>query len=986
MTSTESQIEQDLIARLQRLKYHYRDDIRDRAALEANFRAKFEALNHVKLSDGEFLRLLANMVSGDVYQSAKNLRHRATLERDDGTQLSFMLVNLRDWCKNDFEIVNQLRMNTTNSHHRYDVVLLINGLPVVQIELKALQISPRRAMEQIVTYKNDPGNCYSNSLLCFIQFFIVSNQFETLYFANNNARHFNFHADERFLPIYKFADKDNNKINHLNSFAKHFLAKCTLGEMVSRYMVLVECEQKLMMMRPYQIYAVKEIVETIRQNCGNGYIWHTTGSGKTLTSFKAATLLKDNRQVDKCLFVVDRKDLDRQTRDEFNLFQKNCVEENTDTQTLVKRLLSNDYADKIIVTTIQKLGLALDTSNRKGYREQLQVLRDKRFVFIFDECHRSQFGENHQAIKHFFPQAQLFGFTGTPIFEANATSRWIDEEDIKKKYTTKDIFQRLLHLYTITHAIEDKNVLRFHVEHFGANKKNAWVENAPLPKAKIVEAILDKHDKVTNQRKFNALFATNCINDAVEYFELFRTIQAQKLEQDANFRLLNIAVVFSPPAGSDFKQYAEDLTQEAQDNRIDPEGKKAALSRIIADYNERFGTAHSLNRFDLYYYDVQKRIKDQKYPNSDVGSANKIDITIVVDMLLTGFDSKYLSTLYVDKNLKTHGLIQAFSRTNRVLNDSKPFGNIIDFRQLEERVDEAIVLFSGMPKEKSREIWLVESAQEAIAKLEQEADKLAIFMQAQGLDNTPDAVYNLKGDEACSQFVRTYKELARVKTQLEQYTDLSEEQKTQIEEIMPRDIARGFTAAYLEIAKRFKMTSRDNSKSEIDNLDFKLVLFSSNIIDYDYIMKLLAKSTQEKPGKEKVSRTQLIHRIRSEAKFIDEGDELIEYINSLPYGKALDEAEIREGYEQFRQEKKTAEVASLAQKHGLEPTELQAFVDNVLRGLVFDWEELRDLLMSLNLSRQERSTKRTALAQDLIPLLRKRTGSQEISGLRTYEQ
>ena len=325
-------------------------------------------------------------------------------------------------------MVSQLRINTRSSHHRYDVILLINGLPLVQIELKGLAVSPRRAMQQIVEYKHDPGNGYTNSLLCFMQLFIVSNLSETWYFANNSDEHFRFDADERFLPVYRFAAQDNEKINHLDKFADAFLAKCTLAEMLSRYMVLIQSERKLMMMRPYQIYAVQAIVDCIHQNRGNGYIWHTTGSGKTLTSFKASTLLKDNPDIEKCLFVVDRKDLDRQTRQEFNRFQPGCVEENTNTETLVQRLRSDDYADKVIVTTIQKLGLALDGSHKKEYRKRLEPLRDKRIVFIFDECHRSQFGENHRAIREFFPKAQLFGFTGTPIFAQNATYQKIDGE------------------------------------------------------------------------------------------------------------------------------------------------------------------------------------------------------------------------------------------------------------------------------------------------------------------------------------------------------------------------------------------------------------------------------------------------------------------------------------------------------------------------------------------------------------------------------
>ena len=457
------------------LKYEYRPDIRDRATLEANFRDKFEALNRVTLTDGEFQRLLDEIVTPDVYEAARSLRNREAFIRDDGTPLNYTLVNIKDWCKNHFEVVNQLRINTDNSHHRYDVILLINGVPVVQIELKTLGISPRRAMEQIVDYKNDPGNGYTKTLLCFVQLFIVSNRTDTWYFANNNARHFAFDADERFLPIYQFAAKDNTKITHLDDFADRFLAKCTLGQMISKYMVLIASEQKLLMMRPYQIYAVKAIVDCIDQDCGNGYIWHTTGSGKTLTSFKTSTLLKTNESIHKCLFVVDRKDLDRQTREEFNRFQENCVEENTNTAALVRRLQSDDYADKVIVTTIQKLGLALDENSkhnkqnlaqgRSTFKQRLGQLRDKRMVFIFDECHRSQFGENHKAIKEFFPNSQLFGFTGTPIFEDNATVRQV-ERDVATLRTTKDLFQKELHAYTITHAIEDRNVLRFHVDYY----------------------------------------------------------------------------------------------------------------------------------------------------------------------------------------------------------------------------------------------------------------------------------------------------------------------------------------------------------------------------------------------------------------------------------------------------------------------------------------------------------------------------------------
>lgn len=987
---TEQIIEQDLINKLTDLKYTYRPDICDRAALELNFRQKFEELNRVNLTEDEFTRLLNRIITPDTFLAARILRERGSFERDDGTPLSYSLFNIKDWCKNTFEVVNQLRINTDNSHHRYDVILLINGVPVVQIELKNLAISPRRAMQQIVEYKNDPGNGYSKTLMCFMQLFIVSNRIDTWYFANNNSRHFNFDADERFLPLYQFASKDNKKITQLNSFAEKFLAKCTLGQMISRYMVLVASEQKLMVMRPYQIYAVKAIIECIQQNCGNGYIWHTTGSGKTLTSFKASTLLKDNPDIEKCLFVVDRKDLDRQTREEFNRFQENCVEENTNTAKLVERLLSNDYSDKVIVTTIQKLGLALDGSNKNNYKEQLKSLSNKRLVFIFDECHRSQFGENHKAIKEFFPNAQLFGFTGTPIFDENANYQQIEDGQASYK-KTEDAFQKELHAYTITHAIEDRNVLRFHIDYYkpeGANKPKV---GESLTKKAIVEAILEKHDAATANRKFNAIFATASINDAISYYNLFKTIQSEKLSSNPDFKTLNVACVFSPPAegNKDVKQFQEDLPQEKIDNSIDPDQKKNALKAIIEDYNSNYKTNHSIGEFDLYYQDVQKRIKDQQYSNQDLSHAQKIDVMIVVDMLLTGFDSKFLNTLYVDKNLKYHGLIQAFSRTNRVLNDTKPYGNILDFRGQESAVNEAIALFSGEKDEsQAREIWLVDKAPIVIEKLETAVKKLEQFMLSQGLEAKPEEVINLKGDEARGQFINLFKEVQRLKTGLDQYTDLTEENKKTIEQLIPKENLQAFKGVYIETAQRLKFKQDKDNKNlneEVQQLDFEFVLFASAVIDYDYIMKLIAKFSSEKPGKHKMTRAQLIGLIRSDAKFMNDGEDIAEYINTLKEGEALSEKAVSQGYEDFKAQKNAKQLEKIAIKHGIDINSLQSFIDNILQRMIFDGEKLNDLLVSLDLGWKARTQKELALMEDLIPLLKKRSNGGEISGLKAYE-
>ena len=998
MTTTEDLIEHDLIAKLVEFKYVYRPDIRDRAALELNFREKFEALNRVHLTETEFQRLLEQITTPDVYAAANILRSYNSFERDDGTPLNYTLVNIKDWCKNNFEVINQLRINTDNSHHRYDVILLINGVPIVQIELKTMAVSPRRAMQQIVDYKTDQGNGYGKTLLCFIQIFVVSNRTDTWYFANNNARQFSFNADERFLPIYQFASEDNKKIVHLDNFAEKFLAKCTLGQMVSRYMVLVASEQKLMMMRPYQIYAVKAIVDCIHQNCGNGYVWHTTGSGKTLTSFKASTLLKDNDDIAKCLFVVDRKDLDRQTREEFNRFQEGCVEENTNTETLVRRLLSDDKADKVIVTTIQKLGLALDDTNRRQfnktqtYKERLEPLRDERIAIIFDECHRSQFGENHKAIKEFFPKAQLFGFTGTPIFEKNASYQQIEGEQASYR-TTDDLFQRSLHQYTITHAIEDRNVLRFHIDYYKPEGERLPKPGEGLKKEKVIQTILAKHDAATADRKFNAILATSSINDAIDYFEKFREIQAQRQAADPEFQPLKIACVFSPPAegNKDVQQIQEDLPQEKADNAQDPEAKKKALKAIISDYNDRYGANHRIGEFDLYYQDVQKRIKDQQFPNADLPQkgGEKIDIVIVVDMLLTGFDSKFLNTLYVDKNLKYHGLIQAFSRTNRVLNDTKPYGNILDFRQQQAAVEEAIALFSGEKIDHAREIWLVDPAPKVIENLQTAMQSLGDFMQSQGLSNAPEDVPNLKGDAARGQFITLFKEVQRLKTQLDQYTDLSEEQAQQISQTASPDALQGFRSMYLETAKRLKEKQDKPGGADdpaVEQLDFEFVLFASAVIDYDYIVGLIARYTQNLPGKLKMSREQLIGLIQSDAKFIDEREDIGEYIRGLATDQPLDEKEIRAGYERFKADKKAQALTRIAGKHGVDAAALQAFVDLVLRRRIFDGEALSDLMAPLELGWKARTQRELALLEDLAPLLHKLAQGREISGLSAYEQ
>ena len=990
----EKQIEENFIKRLCDLKYSYRPDICDRDTLEQNFRVKFEQLNRVHLTDAEFDRLLDEITDSDVYASSKRLRERNTFIREDGTPLQYTLVNIKEWCKNEYEVINQLRMNTRNSFQRYDVIILINGLPIVQIELKTLDISPRRAMQQVVEYKNDPGNGYVNSILCFMQLFIVSNQNRTYYFTNNSNQHFNFNADEQFLPVYQWADPRNNKISNLDDFSEAFLAKCKLGKMISQYMVLIASEQKLLIMRPYQIYAVDAIINCINENRGNGYIWHTTGSGKTLTSFKTSTLLKDNLDIEKCMFVVDRKDLDKQTREEFNKFQDGCVEENTNTENLVRRMLSDDYADKIIVTTIQKLGIALDPNNRNNYQERLLPLKNKRIVFIFDECHRSQFGENHKVIKEFFPKAQLFGFTGTPIFEENATYTQITGEQAQYR-TTEDVFQKELHAYTITNAIDDRNVLRFHVDYFKPEENGVTIDESTRKRA-IAEAIIRKHRVATGECRFNALFATASINDAIDYYHLLQQIQNK---QSTDAEPLNITCVFTPPAegNKDIIQLQEDLERERKDNEIEPDKKKKALVDIIKKYNEQYGTNHTVSEFDVYYQDVQQRIKNQKYSNKDYPHKNKIDIVIVVDMLLTGFDSKYLNTLYVDKNLKHHGLIQAFSRTNRILNDTKPYGNILDFRGQQDAVDAAIALFSGEKADTARQVWLVEPAENINKKYKKAISDLKNFMNIHNLEFKASEVANLRGDEAKAGFINYFKEIQRYKTQLSQYTDFVNVDDINSQIVSEAETGYGFTdedllafrGAYLDLAYSLKKR-RENKKNEevsdeIQDLDFEFVLFASALIDYDYIMDLIAQYAGA-PSKMKMTKDQLVSLVSSSANLIDERDDIIAYIDSLDGVNGKTEQEIKVGYEVFKTEKFAKELIAIADNHNLSIASLQSFVHTIVDRKIFDGEKLSELVAPLDLGWKDRTKKETAIMTDLVPLLKRMAEGQKISGLSAYEE
>ena len=984
MVQTEAQLEQQFLERLQELKYTYRPDIRDLDSLERNFREKFERLNFVTLSDDEFRKLLDENITSDVFTASKHLREKQTFTRNDGTTFDYSLVNLRDWCKNEYEVVNQLTINTANSHHRYDVIILVNGLPLVQIELKRHSVSPLKAVEQIVAYKQERGNGYLTSLMCFMQLFIVSNgTSDTMYFANNNDEHFHFDATNCYLPVYHAADEQNHIVAGLYNFSDLMLTKVALGELISRYMVLVETERKILVMRPYQIYAVKSIVNRVHENSGNGFIWHTTGSGKTLTSFKASTLLKDNKDIEKCVFVVDRKDLDKQTREEFNKFQEGCVERNANTGALVARLESDDYADKVIVTTIQKLGKALDTSNKNKYYQRLERIKDKRIVFIFDECHRSQFGDNHKAIRAFFPKAQLFGFTGTPIFEEN--SHYVRVDGQQAQYiTTKDVFQEALHEYTITHAIRDNNVLGFKVEYYDNKPSSNKATAKPLTKNQIVNHILDNHDKLTAHRRFNALLATPSIPDAIRYCELFNEEQQRRRESDPDYEPLNITAVFTPPMRSSSD---EDLPQEEADNQKHPDENNKALKTIIDRYNQQFGTNFSVDLFDEYYADIQQRIKDQKYPNKDYPHAKKLDIVIVVDMMLTGFDSKFLNTLYVDKDLKWHGLIQAFSRTNRILDGTKPYGNIICYRDLRSALDDAMVRFSGYDPEKSKEYWLVEPAEKVVEKYQKAISNLKTVMNGMGLECRPDEVVNIPQGENTNKFIEAFKDVQRLSLKLDQYVELPEKLKDTIEGAMTDDTLQSFRTAYLDLARRGRPTdtgARGPRTPEGDEPDFELSLFSSALVDYDYIMHLLARYTSTHHEKVRITKEQLLEILAGSVNLMNERELLEAFIKEeIHQGSGLTEDEIRQRYQAFKDKRLNGQIADLATEYGIDQAALEQFVIETVKLRRLDEEVLRNLLNHIDGWKQRKAAKEGLLVR-LAPIFKLMTGGSDIEGMNAY--
>lgn len=793
-TQSENALEQGLIRTLQENSYEY-VEIKEEHNLRSNFKLQLEKHNRKALeevgrtefTETEFDKIMLHLEGGTRFEKAKKLRDLKDFELEDGQIIWVSFLNTKKWCQNEFQVANQITVEGRKKC-RYDVTILINGLPLVQIELKRRGVELKEAYNQVQRYHKTSFH----GLFDYIQLFVISNGVNTRYFANNPNSGYKF--------TFNWTDTTNHPMNDLSMFAADFLDKCTLGKVISKYIVLHEGDKCLMVLRPYQYYAVEEIINRVENTNKNGYVWHTTGAGKTLTSFKAAQLVSEIDGVDKVLFVVDRHDLDTQTQSEYEAFEPGAVDNTDNTYQLIKRLSGNS---KIIITTIQKLNCAV---TRDYYNKHLQEIRDKKVVMIFDECHRSHFGECHKNIVGFFKNLQIFGFTGTPIFAENA----------KQEHTTAEVFGDCLHRYMIKDAIADENVLGFLVEYY---KGNDDVDNmAKSRMTEIAQFILNNYSKSTFDGEFNALFAIQSVPMLVEYYKIFKSLNPQ----------IKIGAVFTYAANSSQDDDLTGMNQGFENEKVTAD----ELQMIMNDYNQMFGTAFTVDNFSAYYDDINERMKKRKK------SMEPLDLLLVVGMFLTGFDAKKLNTLYVDKNLEYHGLLQAFSRTNRVLNEKKRFGKVVCFRDLKSNVDASIKLFSNNePNE-----FIIREPYEKVKKALN--DRMIRF-----LDRYPtvDCVDLLKSEHDKRDFVLAFRDIIRAKTEIQIYEDYDVDD-SYFE--MSEQVYMDFRSKYLDItigvidkpatpALLEEPQLPYGDKTTLDDIDFCLELLHSDIINVAYILSLI---------------------------------------------------------------------------------------------------------------------------------------------------
>ncbi|MDR6515921.1 type I restriction endonuclease subunit R [Chryseobacterium camelliae] len=908
-------LEQRLIDQLQQLG-HKKVMISNEADLIRNLKTQLEIHNKKAFSDQEFEKILNHLSKGNVFEKAKILRDKFHFVKDDGTSEWIEFISQDHWCQNQFQVTHQVAQEG-NFKNRYDVTILINGLPLVQIELKRRGLEMKEAFNQIDRYRHQSFNS-GYGLYNYVQIFVISNGENTKYYANSiNTRQ---KVSESFEQTFYWSDEDNKNITKLDKFASIFLDPCHVAKIITKYIVLNQAHKILMVFRPYQYYAVEKIVDRVRNTNKNGFIWHTTGSGKTLTSFKASQILKEIPKVEKVVFVVDRKDLDYQTQIEFNAYEQGSVDTTNDTKNLVQKLSGSN---KLIVTTLQKLNTAI-TKEKHG--KKIEHLKDKKMVFIFDECHRSQFGETHQNIKKHFKKAQMIGFTGTPISEVNSVGL-IDG----KPATTNRLFEEPLHKYVITDAIGDGNVLKFSIEYVGRykekEKSNTYIDtdvegidtqellNSSQRIEKITDYIISQYDRKTNNRTFNAMFCVSSIEVLKQYYDLF---QKKKEEGKHN---LKIATIFSygsniseKNASGNFKLEDEDdlaMVAESIPNYGNSHDRNI-LEKYIGDYNEMFGmtyTTKDSKSFYDYYNNISKRVKNRD-----------IDLLLVVNMFLTGFDSKTLNTLFVDKNLKYHGLIQAFSRTNRILDNTKSQGNIICFRNLKFATDDAVTLFSN--KEAIKEIIIL-PIEDYIELFNNALEKLKII--APETEN----VSNYKTDQEKFEFITAFREVMRVLNVLKSFADFDFEKLK-----MNEDEFNGYKSKYLDLWTEIRggiIGNREGKESILDDVDFELELIHRDEINVSYILSLLANLTDSNlTDKKRENKKKEIRDILSGDAKLRSKKELIEKFidENLPH--IADGDDVNEEFEKFWNREKVTAFDKIVDEESLNKDRLKDAIDDFL--------------------------------------------------------
>ncbi|UXU69177.1 type I restriction endonuclease subunit R [Mammaliicoccus sciuri] len=889
--------------------------IKNEQQLLDNFRAILNERHADKfkdqpLTDREFQRLLTMINGKSIFESARILRDKLPLKRDDETEEYLSFLDTKNWCKNKFQITNQVSVNDKYKA-RYDVTILVNGLPLVQIELKRRGVDINEAFNQVMRYRKQNYT----GLFRYIQLFVISNGVETRYLSNNDGDILKSH-------MFYWSDKDNKRINNLSDFTNSFLRPCQLAKMISRYMIINETDHILMAMRPYQVHAVEALINQATETNNNGYIWHTTGSGKTLTSFKASQILSEQDDIQKVIFLVDRKDLDSQTEEEFNKFAKGAVDKTNNTSQLVRQL--NDRSLPLIVTTIQKMSKAIQ-SNPKA----LEQYKTNKVVFIIDECHRSQFGDMHRIVRQHFNNAQYFGFTGTPRFEENKS---------QDGRSTADIFGRCLHTYLIKNAIHDGNVLGFSVDYIntikaknidldseelveGINKDEVWLADDRI--RLIARHIVENHDKYTRNRQYSAILTVQSIPALIKFYNVFKEIN-----KDYD-KPLNIAGVYS---------YSPN--EESTEGNVKEKHSRDSLDEIIADYNATFGTNFSTDTFQGYFNhisnSVKKGVKD-----------SKIDVLIVVNMFLTGFDSKVLNTLYVDRNLKHHDLIQAYSRTNRVEKETKPFGKIVNYRNLKHQTDEALKLFS---QTEDTDRILMRSYEEYLSEF---VDALA---ELKTIAQNPEDMDNVFDENDKKSFVEAFRLVSKLVLRLKTF----EEFNFTNENIgMGEQEFEDYKSKYFAIYDEVKNKHGESEKVTILNdIDFEIEILRNDLINVSYIMELVRKIDLKDKEEQQRNREQ-IRRILDNADDPTlrlKRDLIREFIDEV-VPKLTEEDDIDEVYLKFENAKREEEFKKFAHQQAVDEEILKAITGEFEFSGIVNQDELKDLVGDKKL-RDKRQTKK----------------------------